>query len=126
KGNIYSFPASGGSPLILQENREAEVTDLLPSADGGLYATLTFSGGSGETRITPPKGPKDTSEVLAAASFSPDKFGGRSNLVWFPPNGFPEILTSRGGAAFYQLARQGNLILVTGGEEGEILGYDLN
>lgn len=125
KGNIYAFPAAGGAPVILQENRDAEVTDLLPSPDGGLFATLTFAGGTGESRITPPKGGKDTIDLISSSVSAAEKFSGRSNLVWFPPNGFAETLTSRGSTAFYRLARQGDLILLTGGEQGEILGYDL-
>ncbi|MEO6002415.1 MAG: hypothetical protein ABIZ04_11760 [Opitutus sp.] len=125
KGNIYGFARDGGAPVILQENRDAEVTDLLPSPDGGFYATLTYSGGSNEGRITPPKGGKEIPDTFAFMSAAPDKFAGRSALVWFPPNGFPEILTARAGAAFYRVARQGELLLLTGGEQGEMLGYNL-
>ena len=126
KGNVYAFGRDGGAPVILQENRDAEVTDLLPSADGGMYATLTFSGGSNEGRITPPpKGGKDVPDTLALMSAVPDRFGGRSSLVWFPPTGFPETLTSRIGTAFYRIVRQGELLLLTGGEQGEMLGFDI-
>ncbi|MEO7600272.1 MAG: hypothetical protein ABIV50_15165 [Opitutus sp.] len=126
KGNIYEFAKGGGAPTILQENRDAEVTDLLPAPDGGLYATLTFSGGTGEGRITPPKtGAKEIPDTLAFMSAAPDRFTGRSSLIWFPPNGFPETLTARTGAAFYRIARQGQVLLLTGGEQGDMLGYDL-
>lgn len=137
KGNIYAFPAEAPTtaagakpelrtPIILQENREAEVTDLLPTPDGGLYATLTFSGGTGESRITPPKPRKDLSETLVLAEPPPaERFSGRSTLVWLPANGFPETITGRSHVAFYQLARHGDLLLVTGGEEGEMLGFDI-
>jgi hypothetical protein len=125
KGNVYAFPAAGGAPLILLENRDAEVTDLLV-ADGGLYATLTFSGGSGETRLTPPKAGKEPIDPPVTSLSSAEKFNGRSNLVWIPDHGFPETLTSRGNAAFYRMARQGSLLVLTGGEQGEVLGYDLH
>jgi hypothetical protein len=125
RGNIYAFPRDGGAPVILQENRDAEVTDLLPSADNSFYVTLTYSGGAGETRITPPKGSKESPDTLALISSAPERFGGRSSLEWFPDNGFPETLTARNGTAFYRLARQGDMLLVTGGEQGEMLGYDL-
>lgn len=132
KGNLYAFdptiaPATDGpmhSPVILQENRDAEVTDLLPTDDGGFYATLTFSGGAGETRITPARSGRDNSDPLAALAPSSDRFSGRSTLVWFPPNGFPETIASRGNTAFYRAARHENLILLAGGEQGEVLGYD--
>ena len=125
KGNIYAFARDGGAPVILQENRDAEVTDLLPSADGGLYATLTFSGGTGEGRITPPKLGKDAPDTLALMSATPDRFNGRSSLMWFPPDGFPEVLTARNGTAFYRMARHGELLLLTGGEQGDLLGFDV-
>lgn len=125
KGNLYAFPRNGGVPEILQENREAEVTDLLPMADGGLYATLTFSGGSNETRITPPKGAKENEEPALFPPLSNDRFGGRGALVWLPDDGFPETVASRANTAFYRLGRQGDMLLLTGGEQGEILGYDI-
>ncbi len=125
KGNVYAFAGEGAAPVILQENRDAEVTDLLADADGGLYATITFSGGSGEGRITPPKGGKETSEIISAVPFVNERFGGRSALVWFPPDGFPETLTAQVNAAFYGVARQGDTLIMTGGESGEIVGYDL-
>lgn len=132
KGNIYAFdpslaPAADGpmhSPVILQENRDAEVTDLLPTDDGGFYATLTFSGGSGETRLTPSRSNRDTSDPLAALSSDSPRFSGRSTLVRFPPTGFPETVASRNNTAFYRALRHENLLLLAGGEQGEVLGYD--
>lgn len=125
KGNVYVFPAAGGAPVILQENRDSEATDLLPTPDGGLYAVLTSSGGTGEARVNAPKA-KDTAEIIAAAPTpAAERFGGRSLLVWFPPQGFPEVLASRNNTAFYRLARHGDTIVLAGGEQGEMLGYDV-
>jgi hypothetical protein len=45
KGNVYLFPPDGGSPYIADENRDAEVTDLLPDAAGGYFAAIVYSGG---------------------------------------------------------------------------------
>ncbi|HWA86928.1 MAG TPA: hypothetical protein VG710_11940 [Opitutus sp.] len=141
KGNIYAFPAPpaglgsrpstlnpqpASAPVILQENRDAEVTDLLPQPDGGFYAALTYSGGSGENRITPPKNPvKDTDDnAITFLPFSSDHFSGRSSLLWFPAGAFPETVAARGGTAFYRLALHDGLVLIAGGEQGEMLGYD--
>lgn len=137
KGNIYVFPATVATataksePLLLQENREAEVTDLLPQPNGDLYATLVFSASGGDARINlaPAKPAKEPAEAAPAApvSFAPaERFSGRSALVYFPAGGFPETLSARNNVAFYQLARTGDTLLVAGGELGELLGYDLS
>ena len=148
-GNIYAFPHDGGAPTFLQENRDAEVTDLLPLPDGGLYATIVFTPApAGESRIirsrppspaptsaaaTPPSAPTPAipgnvpspesppPDVLGA---SPERFAGRSALVWFPLDGFPETLASRSNLAFYRVAPYGALFLIAGGEQGDVLGYD--
>lgn len=127
RGNVYAFAAAGGDPVILQENREAEVTDLLTEPNGDFYAAITFSGNTAENRITPSaKGSKAAPAAeTAALPSAPEKFSGRAALVRFPANGFPETLTSRSGTAFYGLARQGDVLLVSGGEQGELFGYDL-
>lgn len=125
RGNVYAFPREGGAPVFLQENRDAEVTDLLPQPNGDLYASIVFSGTSGESRLTPVKREKDGKESDNTPPSPPEKFGGRSSLLWFPANGFPEVLTSRAGVAFYRLAKYNDLLVVAGGELGELLGYDL-
>lgn len=135
KGNIYTFTpsetSSAHTPLLLQENRDAEITDLLPQANGDLYASIVFSGTTGESRITP-AGNKATAdgkpaEPAATSTISnpPEKFSGRSSLLWFPANGFPEVVTARANTAFYRLARHGDVILIAGGELGELHGYDI-
>ena len=126
RGNVYTFPREGGPPVILQENRDAEVTDLLPQPNGDLYATLVYSTTSNESRITPPAsqskaGGKDEPPPPAVQ----ERFGGRSVLTWFPANGFAEVLTARPNTAFYRLIRRGDTLLISGGEQGELAGYDL-
>lgn len=127
RGNLYQFPAAGGAPLLLQENRDAEVTDLLPDGRGGVYASIVFSGGPTAIRLNPVlKNPKVTDDD--SSSDLPtilEKFTGRSSLVWFPADGFPETLSSRNNTGFYRLARHDNVLLIAGGEQGELLGYDL-
>lgn len=138
RGNLYVFPAPAAlapaAPLpaiLLQENRDAEVTDLLPQANGDLYATLVFSTSAADSRINLnlPKTTKDTPDSPVAApiaSFTPvERFSGRSSLVYFPAGGFPEVLSSRSNTAFYQIARHADTLVIAGGELGEFLGYDL-
>ena len=126
KGNIYTFPREGGAPVILQENRDAEVTDLLPQPNGDLYATVVFTSTSNESRITPPtsKSGRDTKDDTPPPAV-PERFSGRSALIWFPVNGFAENLTARSNTAFYRVLRRGDMLLIAGGEQGELLGYDL-
>lgn len=126
RGNVYVFARDGGAPTLLQENRDAEVTDLLPQSNGDLYATFVFASTSGDTRINRPKPPAGTTpEPPPDTSSGPERFSGRSSLVWFPANGFPETLVSRGSLAFYRVARHGDMLVVAGGDTGDMLGYDL-
>lgn len=133
KGNVYAFPAAGGAPLLLLENREAETTDLLADADGSFYAAITFSGASGESRVNRP-GPSpavaakpDAPQDDAAEAARAEKFSGRAQLVYFPAGGLPETVVARAGAAFYRLTwhedAANRWILISGGEQGELLAY---
>lgn len=127
RGNLYAFPHDGGAPVILQENRDAEVTDLLAEPNGDLYAALTYSANNGEFRITPPAAKKEKDAPETVLAFPPaERFSGRSALVKLPAGGFPEILAARNRTAFYRLARHGDQLVISGGEQGELLGYDLN
>jgi hypothetical protein len=148
RGNVYLFPRDGGHPLMLQENHEAEVTDLLPQPNGDIYASIVFSSAPGERRInrivgtvvagagsasgTPSAGAAATNggenvASMPAAMETPreERFAGRSSVFLFPADGFPELLLTRNSFAFYRLARRGDLILIAGGEQGEILAWDL-
>jgi hypothetical protein len=156
KGNIYLFGADGGAPYIVQENHDAEVTDLLQDPKGGYFATIVFSGGeihpvqasiqlvgavegalptvggaptpnpgpSPAPNGSPTKIKENTLEILNASA-TVEKFPGRSTLQWISADGFPETLMSRSGLAFYRMARMGELLLVSGGELGEMTGFDL-
>jgi hypothetical protein len=121
KGNLYSFPAAGGAPLFLQENRDAEVVDILPVEDGGFYAGLVFSGGDTQrlarSDTTKDDSPRDRDAPKPA-------FAGRSAVVHFPVKGFPETVVTKSGVSLYRLARQGNWLLLTAGEQGDAFGYD--
>lgn len=121
KGNLYSFPAGGGAPLFLQENRDAEVVDLLPDEEGGFHAALVFTPGDALRLATKPTDSKDD-----ARSGDRDKpsFAGRSTVVRFPADGFPETVMGKPNISFYRLARHGDWLLLTAGEQGDTFGYD--
>jgi hypothetical protein len=157
KGNIYLFGAEGGTPFIAQENRDAEVTDLLPDPKGGYFAAIVFSGGEihpvapniqlvgpvdatlsvlgGGPTPNPNPSPtpiptggarlRENPTELLNASTQVEHFPGRSTLQWFSADGYPETLASRSGLAFYRIARMGDLLVISGGEQGEMSGYDL-
>ncbi|HEY0946804.1 MAG TPA: hypothetical protein VGD81_16100 [Opitutaceae bacterium] len=132
RGNVYRFPAAGGAPRTLLENRDAEASDFLVLPDGSFYAAITFSSAPSERRIirtpsatTAPSPSPSGDEALSLLDTSrTERFSGRGQLVWFPADGFPETVATRTGVAFYRLARHGDLIVIAGGEQGELLAYD--
>lgn len=125
RGNAYSFAAAGGAPVFLQENRDAEVVDLLPGDDGGFHAALVFTPGD-TLRIAAPKPAENKEEPRPNDRDAGSKpaFGGRSAIVRFPADGFPETLVGRSGVSFYRLARHGDWLLMTAGEQGDAFAYD--
>ncbi len=124
KGNIYSFAAAGAAPVVLQENRDAEVVDLLPMDDGSFYAALVFTTES-SSRISRPGDSKtaDSKDKPAPPEERPT-FAGRSSVVRFPADGFPEGVLARPNVSLYRLARYQGWLLLTAGELGDSFGYD--
>jgi hypothetical protein len=120
KGNVYSFAATGGAPLFLQENRDAEVVDLLPMEDGSFYAGIVFNGGDTQ-RLAKPEAKDDNIRDRDAPK---PAFSGRSTVVRFPADGFPESLVGKSGISLYRIARHGDSLLLTAGEQGDAFGYD--
>ena len=125
KGNVYGFAAAGGAPLILQENLAAEVVDLLPMEDGSFYAGLVFTT-SDVIRIGRVPDPKDDSKDKDKEKEPPPKPGfiGRTSVVRFPADGFPESVVTKLNIALYRLARHNGWLLLTAGEMGDTFGYD--
>ncbi len=158
RGTVFVFGPEGGSAYIAEENHDAEVTDLLPVATGGYYATIVYSGGEihpvqssiqisappdNSAQVVTPSGPapapgpaptptptpqgpkaKDNTIEIVGPPAQLERFTGRSALKWFSPEGFVETLASRQGVAFYRMATLGDLVVVSGGELGEMSGYD--
>lgn len=131
RGNIYAFapstssPTASVAPIILQENRDSEVVDLLADEGGGFFAAIVSSPGDSE-RIIAKRGPvlvlpgdeKDDKEPAKPG------FTGRSSVVKFPSDGLPETIMSRSLVSFYRLAKRGDWLLVSAGEQGDLFGYD--
>lgn len=119
KGNVYAFNPAGGAPLILQENRESEVVDLLPMDDGSFYAGIVAT--TGDTgRIGKLPELKDEGKDREPKP----GFSGRSSVVRFPVDGFPESVVTKSNIALYRLARYNDWLLLTAGEQGDAFGYD--
>ncbi len=123
KGNLYSFAAAGGAPVILQENRDAEVVDLLPMDDGSFYAALVFTTETANRINRPEVKPADNKDKPNPPEEKP-QFAGRSTVVRFPADGFPEGVLARPNISLYRLARHGGWLLLTAGELGDTFGYD--
>lgn len=124
KGNVYSFGSAGGPPVILQENRDAEVVDLLPLDEGGFYAAFVFTT-EPASRLNRPADPK-AAEARDKPPVVEEKPGfiGRSSVIHFPAAGFPEGVMAKTNIAFYRLARHDGWLLLTAGELGDTFGYD--
>lgn len=136
-GNLYRFAASGGSPLILLDHDKAEVTDIHVGSNGDVYAAIVYSATPKKTRVvtattgnsststegkTPPAPPATIMEVAPTTSFT-----GRSALVMLPGgDGLPETLLSRSGIAVYRIEPHGDLLILPGGDNGELIGYDVS
>jgi hypothetical protein len=119
KGNVYAFGPGGGAPMLLQENHDAEVVDLLPVENGGFYAAVAHSPGEGNRLIRMKNSGEDKDEKETRATFP-----GRSTLVYFPADGFPETVMSKAGISFYRLATNHGWLILAAGEQGDTFGYD--
>ena len=122
KGNVYGFAAGGGAPVILQENRDSEVVDLLPMEDGSFYAAIVAT--TETNRISRATEAKDSKEPKEENKEPKPAFLGRSSVVRFPADGFPESVVAKGSIALYRLARYNDWLLLTAGEQGDAFGYD--
>ncbi len=139
-GNIYEFPLSGGTPTILVDQESGEVTDIHVSNTGDVYATVVVSGGTTTRRVTratnlgaeDPTAEKTDNkpETVPAPSIMEapppvEKFDGRSSLYRIPGGiGLPEAVSSRNNLAMYQIASYQDQLLLAGGDDGELVGYD--
>ncbi len=133
KGNVYAFGTAGGppaaalahvgEPLILQENHDSEVVDLLPMEDGSFYAGIVATTGD-PFRIGKAAETKDDGKEKEKEKEPKPGFTGRTNVIRFPADGYPESVVSKVNIALYRLARYNDWLLLTAGEQGDAFGYD--
>ncbi len=126
KGGYYAAIVFSGGEI----HPVAQNVQIMGNPDGTLTivgAAPTPSPGPGPSPAPNPMAqkPREVPIELIAPSTQAERFPGRSTLQFFTVDGFSETLASRSGVAFYQVRRKGSLLLISGGELGEMLGYDL-
>jgi hypothetical protein len=113
-GEIHPVQASAQAP-VAQEAAVA-VVEGAPTPNPNPGPPNVPNAQSAKPRI-------NTAEILNAPAQV--NFQGRSSLMRFGADGFSETLTTRQGVAFYRMCLRGDLLLISGGEQGEMSGYDL-
>ncbi|MFY9922975.1 MAG: hypothetical protein WCA95_13965 [Opitutaceae bacterium] len=126
KGGYYAaIVFSGGD--IHPNPANIQITELPENAAQVAPPGTAPIPGPSPTPTPNPSAPKPKENTIEIVNAAPqvERFQGRSSLKWFSPEGFPETLTTRNGVAFYQMCRVGDLIVISGGEQGEMSGYDV-
>jgi hypothetical protein len=124
-GYFAAIVFSGGEIHPVQAS--IQLVGAVDSSMGVVPGAPTPNPGPGPTpapNAAAAKVKENTVEILNSTT-PVEKFPGRSTLQWFSPEGFPETLVSRSGLAFYRMCRMGDILVVSGGELGEMLGFDL-
>jgi len=126
KGGYYAaIVFSGGEIHPVQAT--IQVTEPVEGTETALVPGPTPNPGPSPTPAPGGAARKPKENTLEVINAQPqvERFSGRSTLTWFSSEGFPETLTSRPGVAFYRMGRVGDLIVLSGGELGEMSGFDL-
>ncbi|WP_221032461.1 esterase-like activity of phytase family protein [Actomonas aquatica] len=135
--NLYRFTTAGAPPEILWDEDDGEITDLHVTDDGDLYVVWVSSSNDSTQRVARGSGAQKSDEsgenqtppqpvTIMEAAPSPGGFSGRSSLVRLPGgDGLPELVVSRNNVSIYRIVPRGDVLLLAGGDEGELLGYDL-
>ncbi len=119
-GYFATIVFSGGEIHPVQSN---VVVTAGPEGAVIVGAGPTPNPGPGPTPVpNPGSKQKDNSAEILNAAGPAERFPGRSTLQAFSPEGFPETLVSRLGVAFYRMCRMGDLVVISGGELGEMSG----
>jgi hypothetical protein len=131
--DLLADPKGGYFATIVFSGGEIHPVQASLQLVGAVDGTMAVTGGA----PTPNPGPgapapngsptkvkENTVEIVNAAT-AVEKFPGRSTLQWFSADGFPETLMSRSGLAYYRMCLLGDLLVISGGELGEMSGFDL-
>ncbi len=138
EGNLYRFARSGAAPEILFDNERAEVTDIHVADNGDVFATVVFGSDESNQRVAggtslevstePPQANDSRSSASSIMEAAPAEisFSGRTHLVRIPGgDGLAETVASRGNISIYRIIARGDVLLLAGGDQGELLGYDM-
>ena len=134
-GNLYRFPVEGGAPLTLFNHDRAEVTDIFVADNNDVFASVVSAGTPGSNRVirsatlvpeTAKAGEKkEEPKPLLLEPAPQDIFAGRSSLIKLAGgDGLPETVASRGNLAFYRIVERGSVLMLAGGDDGDLVGYD--
>jgi len=133
EGGFFAAITTGDTARRTAQLSRSSADNIRPlssseSANSGNGENGSGAGESGDNETSGDSEQNATREQrrpsLPAAAAAATKFNGSSRLLWFPDGGYPETAGARQGVGFYQLARHGDLVLITAGDEGELLGYD--
>ncbi len=126
KGGYFAAIVYSGGEIhpVVASVQTAGSAEAAVGAMGGLPAP---NPGPGPTPLPNALGakPADGSAEILNAPIQAERFPGRSSIQLFSADGFPEMLVSRSGVAFYRVCRLGDLLVISGGEQGEMSGFDL-
>jgi hypothetical protein len=131
--DLLADPKGGYFATIVFSGGEIHPVQASLQLVGAVDGTMAVTGGAPTPNpgpgapapnSTPTKVKENTVEIVNAAT-AVEKFPGRSTLQWFSADGFPETLMSRSGLAYYRMCLLGDLLVISGGELGEMSGFDL-
>jgi hypothetical protein len=132
--DLLADPKGGYYAAIVFSGGEIHPVSANIQLAGPTEITITSSGGPPApnpgpaptpTPNTPGARTNDNAAEIFNAPIQAERFPGRSSLQWFSAEGFPETLLSRSGVAFYRMCRAADLLVISGGEQGEMSGFDL-
>jgi hypothetical protein len=130
--DLLADPKGGYFATIVFSGGEIHPVQASIQLVGAVEGAIPVVGGAPTPNPSPAPAPngaatkvKENTVEILNASANVEKFPGRSTLQWFSADGFPETLMSRSGLAYYRMARMGDVLLISGGEMGEMSGFDL-
>jgi hypothetical protein len=124
-GSALAALVFSGPPADTRLNRPPTSRPAPTSEGSGAAPSAPGAKPPGEEETPTVSPPAEMPRTAPAPPPTLDRFPGRSAVVHLPRDGLPETLLARNNLAFYALARRGDTLLIAGGEQGDVLGFDL-